>query len=161
MSKIDNDFIEMLKAAEAGDAETQYRLGSYYYNGEVITEDGATGIVYYCNGEEVTKDAAKAAEWLLKAAEQGHAGAQTKLGDCYRYGEGVAQDKQKAAEWYQKAADKEYAQAEFELGHCYDTGSCVPQNYAKAAEWYTKAVKHGHRGAQDFLDELKRKGMNK
>ena len=164
MSKIDSDFIDMLKAAEAGDAEAQYRLGSYYYYGEVITKDGATGIVYYRNGKEVTKDTAKATVWLLKAAEQGHARAQTKLGDCYRYGEGVAQnlpvaDRQaKAAEWYRKAADKDCAEAQFELGQCYETGSCVPQNYANAAEWYTKAVKHGHKGAHDFLDELKRTG---
>ena len=168
MSKIDNDFIDILKSAEAGDAETQYRLGSYYYDGEVITKDGATGIVYYCNGEEVTKDYAKAAEWLRKAAEQGHAGAQCKLGDCYHYGDGVAQDlsvadrQAEAVEWYRKAAGSGSAEALFELGQCYERGFGIPQDLpvkdrlAAAAEWYTKAVKHGHKGAQDFLDELKR-----
>ena len=60
----------------------------------------------YYNGDGVAKDDAKAAEWYRKAAEQGNAFAQYKLGDMYDKGEGVAKDAAKAKEWWQKAADQ-------------------------------------------------------
>jgi len=51
-------------------------------------------------------DYAKAAEWFSKAAEQGDAAAQYKLGGLYEEGRGVPQDKTKAAEWFRKAAEQ-------------------------------------------------------
>ena len=47
----------------------------------------------------------------LKAAEQGHAKAQTNLGWMYDNGEGVTKDAVKAVEWYQKAAEQGNADA--------------------------------------------------
>lgn len=49
---------------------------------------------------------AEAVSFFQKAANQGHAKAQTLLGACYYDGEGVAQNKQKAVEWYQRAAEQ-------------------------------------------------------
>ena len=146
-------YLAVLSRAKANDADAQYQLGLWYYEG---------------GNEAVERDYAKAAEWFRKAAEQGHAGAQYKLGDCYHYGDGIAQDlsvadrQAEAVEWYRKAADSGSVEALFELGQCYERGFGVLQDLpvkdrlAAAAEWYTKAVKHGHKGAQDFLDELKR-----
>ena len=51
-----------------------------------------------------------------KAAEQGLAQAQCRLGDFYEYGEGVTKDLVKAAEWYRKAAEQGLAQAQCRLG---------------------------------------------
>jgi TPR repeat protein len=159
---MEKDFDDILKAAKQGDAEAQFKLGSYFYHGEVIVLNEQTkefaNYNYYYNGEIVEKDKDKAAEWLHKAAHQGHALAQYKLGDCYRYGEGVEQDKARAIEWYLKAAEQNCVEAEFELGWCYEDGNGVPQDYAKAAEWYTKAAEHSHGGARDYLNELKRTG---
>jgi TPR repeat protein len=75
----------------------------------------------------------------------------------------VADRQAQAVEWYRKAADSGSVEALFELGQCYERGFGIPQDLpvkdrlAAAARWYTKAVKHGHKGAQDFLDELKEK----
>ncbi len=45
-------------------------------------------------------------KWFRKAAEQGNAVAQCKLGQCYHNGEGVEQDYAEALKWYRKAADQ-------------------------------------------------------
>lgn len=41
-------------------------------------------------------------EWVIKAAEQGHANAQSKLGVCFQQCEGVEQDMKEAVEWYSR-----------------------------------------------------------
>ena len=81
------NFSDLKRKAGAGDAKSQFGLARLYYNG-----DG------------VAKDDAKAAEWCLKAAEQGNDFAQYKLGAMYDKGEGVPRDAAKAAEWWKKAA---------------------------------------------------------
>jgi len=53
-----------------------------------------------------------AAEWYRKAAEQGHAEAQYKLGFMYQNGRGVKKDDKQAAEWYRKAAAQGNKEAE-------------------------------------------------
>ncbi|MDR2400225.1 MAG: hypothetical protein LBD73_01060 [Deferribacteraceae bacterium] len=73
------------KAANSGNAESQYQLGLYYLNDE--------------------GDSDKAAEWLEKAARQGHAQAQYELGTIQFFGwEGVPADKLKACGWLYLAA---------------------------------------------------------
>lgn len=49
--------------------------------------------------------------WYQKAADQGYAEAQCRLGSCYDQGKGVTQDKIKAKSWYKKAADQGHIQA--------------------------------------------------
>ncbi len=44
--------------------------------------------------------------WYRKAAEQGHALAQTNLGIMYEEGQGVGQDYKEAVGWYSKAAER-------------------------------------------------------
>ena len=60
-----------IRAAEAGDADAQYRLG-----------------VMYEFGLEVPQDEAEAVAWYRLAAEQGHATAQYDLGFSYANGLG-------------------------------------------------------------------------
>src|SRR5229473_6088037 len=75
-TETDQKPVEEVKAkAEAGDADSEYRLGLCYYN-----------------GEGVAKDFSEAVKWYRKAAEQGFAKAQGYLGRCYARGEGVTQD---------------------------------------------------------------------
>jgi TPR repeat protein len=59
------------------------------------------------------------------AANQGHAGAQCNLGNCYMDGTGVDQDHTVAVRWYRLAADQGYANAECNLGVCYAKGTGV------------------------------------
>ena len=74
------------KAAQMGHAESQYRTGCGYYQGECVPQDYEKAFV-----------------WFRKAADQLHTGALHGLGLCYEHGQGVTQDKQKALELYRSA----------------------------------------------------------
>ncbi len=52
----------------------------------------------------MTKDAVEAAKWCRKAAEQGLAEAQYRLGACYADGQGVARDSVEAYKWFSLAS---------------------------------------------------------
>lgn len=80
------------KAALYGNARAQYELGMYY---------GSPQSYPGCN---VRQNFARAVEWTLSAARQGHPDAECKMGKCYRDGRGVQKDAQLSLEWYKKAA---------------------------------------------------------
>ncbi len=63
--------------------------------------------------------------WYRKAADQGYAGAQHKLGVMYATGRGVAQDYLEAVEWYRLAANQGYALSLKSLGIIYAQGEGV------------------------------------
>ena len=86
--------------------------------------------------------------WIQKAADQGYASAQNKLGFMYDTGDGVAKNKYLAVQWYQKAADQGNASAQYNLGVMYDTGDGVAKNKDLAVQWYQKAADQGHASAQ-------------
>ena len=94
-------------------------------------------------------------EALKRAAEQGNAGAQYKLGICYDEGRGVAQSYTEAVKWYKRAVDA-YKQAAMQgdadaqkgLGVCYDAGRGVEQSYTEAVKWYKMAAEQGNAEAQ-------------
>ena len=78
------------KAADQGDADAQYNLGSVYRD-----------------GEGVPRDYAEALKWFRKAAVQGDARAQASLGMMYTIGSGVPQDYVLALMWSNLAASQE------------------------------------------------------
>ena len=86
------------KAAERGDADAQFMLGTFYENGEGVSQDYQ-----------------EAVKWYRKAAEQGNADAQFLLGGLYATGQGVPQDDAEAVKWLRKAAEQGHAEAELML----------------------------------------------
>ncbi len=80
----------------------------------------------YANGEGVRSDASQAAHWYRKAAEQGHAGAQSNLGASYLFGTGVPIDSRAAVEWFRKAAEQGHAGGQANMGFIYLNGKGVP-----------------------------------
>ena len=64
---------ELRLAAEQGDADAQFSLGAAYLQGTGVPEDPIA-----------VEDFVEADFWLRRAAEQGHAGAQTVLRELYR-----------------------------------------------------------------------------
>jgi len=78
----------LARAAEAGDAFAQVKLGLCFKRGR----------------GGVAADARAAAAWFARAAEAGHAVAQLHLGRCYARGEGVARDVGAARNWIARAA---------------------------------------------------------
>lgn len=79
---------ELIRKAESGDAEAQYKLGHLYSVG----------------GDGFPENEEEAFKWYLKAAEQGHANAQHQIGWRYLYGRGVSKDLTKAELWFLKCA---------------------------------------------------------
>ena len=71
--------------------------------------------VCYANGEGVKQDFAEAVKWFRKAAEQGLAPAQFRLGCLYDDGKGVEKDRQEAIKWWRKAAKQGNADAQKKL----------------------------------------------
>ena len=106
------------------------------------------GKAYYDN-----KQYSEAVPWLRKAAEQGYAQAQHRLGECYSGGRGVTKDETQAVAWYRKAAEQGYAAAQFSLGSCYYYGKGVTKDETQAVAWYRKSAEQGYSWAQYMLGD--------
>ena len=156
------------KAAEQGDADAQYNLGLLYDGGHGGSQDA---FVALDNGrvveqgdsassrvQRVPQDYAEAVRWYRKAAEQGHAYAQSNLGVMYAEGHGVPQDYAEAVRWYRKAAEQGDADAQGNLGVMYDLGRGVLRDYAEAVRWYRKAAEQGDAAAQNNLGLMYERG---
>lgn len=133
------DLPEVREAAERGDAQSQYLLGS----------------VYYIGLDHVPKDPREGVRWLRLAAEQGHARAQSGLGRAYAEGAGVLKDPLEAARWYRMAAEQGDDMAQYSLGGLYEHGDGVRQDRVLAHVWYNIAAVNGDE-ATTFLAGLGR-----
>ncbi|WP_277870245.1 tetratricopeptide repeat protein, partial [Vibrio breoganii] len=65
----------------------------------------------YQTGTGVIENRKEAVRWYEKAANQGNAFAQGKLGWMYETGTGVIENHKEAVRWYEKAANQGNAQA--------------------------------------------------
>ena len=136
--------------AEQGNAEAQYVFGC-------MQDVGCLDETVLSNGLELEIEAmgdAEAARWYGLAAEQGHALAQSRLGDFYQFGLGVPRDYAEAARWYRSAAEQGGAEAQFNLGVRYAIGRGVPQDDVEAERWYRQAADQGYAEAQFNLGAL-------
>jgi TPR repeat protein len=86
-------------------------------------------------GLDIPKSPTEAFSWYLKAANQGIAEAQHKLGELYYEGKGVPQNYKQAASWYFKSAEQKDLSAIRALANCYAMGEGVPQDYKQAYAW--------------------------
>ena len=82
-------------------------------------------------------------ELFRRAAIQGYAASQYRLGYCYESGEGEEQSFSTANDWYEKAAKQGHVDAQYKLGHSYRVGRGTPINLPLALEWYKKAAANG------------------
>jgi hypothetical protein len=142
---------ELRKKAEAGDVSAMVELGHAYEDGR-SWRSGSGGKFGGIAIEETFVEFDKAAEWYRKAAEQGHAEAQVRLGLLYKKGTGVQKDLAKALEWFEKAAAQGYIDAQYRVGEMYYFGE--HKNVAKALEWWQLAAEKGNAAAQNVLGVL-------
>lgn len=104
-----------------------------------------------------------------RAADQGDADAQYRLGEMYyewsafasmyRNGEGLPKDNAEALKWFSKAAEQGHKHAQYQLGDMYYFGQAVTKDYKEAMHWYHKAAEQGHAYAQCRLGEMYRDGQ--
>jgi TPR repeat protein len=117
--------------------------------------------VAYENGQGVPKDTTQAVSWFRKAADQGNADAQERLGLMYVYGaDGLAKDDAQAVTWFRRAARQENAEAQAFLGFMYVRGQGgLTEDDAQAVFWYRKAADHGNPYAQSNLAAMYANGQ--
>jgi TPR repeat protein len=166
----DLPFDELKKKAQAGDADAQYALGYFYFNGWDVSPDyveavkwfrkateqghdkaqSCLGLCYYW-GKGVPRDYSEAVKWLRRPAEQGEPAAQGLLASCYLNGLGVSKDAVEAVRWFRRAAEQGLVIGQLFLGRCYLNGWGVSQDYVEAVKWFRKAAEQGDAEAQLFL----------
>lgn len=108
---------------------------------------------------EVNEDLTRAFEWCEKAARQGLARAQYRLGLFYSHHHyklrgACPHDEKKTFEWFEKSAKLGYSDAQMDLGRLYRDGIGVQQDRDKCIEWLQKADKQGASLAALKLREL-------
>ena len=100
----------------------------------------------------------KAAEILLKLANEGNPLAQFRLGSLYYHGQSVAEDENMAIYWWKKSAASGNAEAMYQIAHAYLFGSGAAKSVAdpdrEAAIWYFQAASAGHAEAAYTLGLL-------
>lgn len=133
-----------LKAAELGDAESQFYCARIY--------ESSMGVF---------ADKTKAVYWYEKSAEQGIAAAQFNCGLMYAKGEGISIDKAKALYWLEKAAEQGVVNAQALCGFMYYGGEGTAIDYAKARYWLVKAADQGHEQSKNILAELQKMNEQK
>jgi uncharacterized protein len=111
------------KAADQGEAASQFNVGLYY------------GL-----GIGVAKDDVEAARWYRKAADQGYHPAENNLGSAYTRGAGVPRDLDQAMGLFRRAVQGGYLLALANLALCYDRAWGVPRNPLAAYIWYSIAA---------------------
>lgn len=97
-------------------------------------------------------------ETIQRAADQGNAAAQHRMGELYENGEGgLAQNVQEALRWYARAAGNGWVNAQVTLGNIYSDGILVPANPVESCFWYTLAARQGHPAAGVLRQMIQRK----
>jgi TPR repeat protein len=129
---------ETLAAALGGDAGAQLSLAVIY------------------EGLDAFEDAAR---WYRKAADQGKADAQFKLGYFHTVGGGgLARDLAEAARWYEKAVAQNQPGALYNLAVCFERGLGVTCDESRALSLYKKAAALGDTYAQKAVGVIHHKG---
>ena len=151
------------KAAYQGNADAQAELGRLYAIGEGVPKDNmrakqllqmaaekgsaraqlSLGVLLIELGDEKS-----GAKWVLSAAQQGEAFAQTYSGHMYRNGIGVPKNVPKGVEWLAKGASQGDEVAETQLGILYLAGDEVQKDVSKGLELLEKAAAKGNVEAQ-------------
>lgn len=121
--------------AQKGDAEAQNLMGRLYF--------------YDVPG--VPKNYPVAARWFRRAADQGHAAAQYKLGGMVFAGRGLPQDDRLAVHWWRLAAEQGHAECQNNLGALFANGRGVPQDRVFAYALQALALANGNELAADNL----------
>ena len=123
-------------AARQGDANAQDALGRLAFDADA----------------EASYERAR--HWSVLAAEQGHAGAQARLGTIYHEGLGVERDPQQAASWFLKAAQRGHAGAQMMIGVACHLGVGMEMNRVASVRWLAASLDQGNAHAGAYLKRV-------
>jgi len=131
IAQADGLFDFQMKLAEKGNAEAQFKVGEMYETGFGVKEDKV-----------------EAANWITKAAGQGHETAGFKLLFWDIDKNGVTDANKAKLEALRAKANEGNAQAQYYVGKMYSRGVGVPRDSGKALDWLNKAALAGVLGAE-------------
>jgi len=114
------------RAAEAGDARSQFLIGSMYFEGV------GTG-----------RDVHKAAKWWLDAANAGVKEAQHNIGRLFQRGIVFGKNYREAFNWYVKASKQGDLFSFHKIGFMLQNGFGVKKDLRNATRWYQRSAQHG------------------
>lgn len=101
--------------------------------------------------------AAVALPWLHRAAQQGHADAQYRLGQLIEAGEGTRREPAWAAVWLHRAAERGHAPAHFAMALLQIAGEGTARDEAEALARLAIAERGGIAAARRYADALRRR----
>jgi localization factor PodJL len=119
----------------------------------------ATATRYLEGTHGVKQDYARAAYWYGKAAAQGVAPAQYRLGTLYERGKGVARDLEAAQGWYERAAGLGNVKAMHNAAVLAASSDGHKPDYARAFKWFSLGAAHGLKDSQYNLAVLLEHGL--
>jgi len=157
-SNINIDYQTGLDAYAIGDYQTAMKKWTAVVEGPATAVDPLVYVethyaiaMLYWQGQGVPRDFHKSYEWLLKAANLNHAGAQAKLGYLYTDGVAVPRDFNMAFEWYSKAAKQGDIDGQYNLGIFYLNGWGTEQDTTMAKMYLAAASAQGDEAAEQAL----------
>ena len=131
-----------VKAAEKGDAVSQYYAGRDFWNSYGIPRDDKLGL-----------------KWLEKSTKAGNADAKQMLGDIYLTGDKIREhierakpDQKRALALLTEAAAQGSGRAQYSLGNYYFAQGS--EKYPDAFKYYKLSAEQGHSAAQQKLGML-------
>lgn len=163
------------KAAEAGQAASQYEMGRRLAAGEGVQVDLQEAIRWFRRAAEqgfpralvqvailvaredsgLTEDETR--RILRDAARRGNREAQRELGTRLLHGDG--NEAAEAARWFGEAAKQGCRESEEQYGTLLTIGHGVMPDRTEGARWIRKAAEHGSGGAAFKLGKLLSKGI--
>lgn len=159
----DDSLAPLLAAAQAGDPESLFRLGTAFLEAKIAPRDTVAARdwlsksaeakhveatllladVLYTGSDVFLPDRPRAAELLRPLAKTGNSRALHGMGYYCAHAEGNEKDPSQARQFYLKAAEQGYGPAMNELGNLLFAGEGATKNEAAAVEWYRKAAEAG------------------
>ncbi|MBF0323225.1 MAG: sel1 repeat family protein [Magnetococcales bacterium] len=147
----EKDFQEAVVALKSGYANMAYSLFLHIAEKDDPRAQFLVGRMLE-EGQGVVRDPLKAAQWYRRAAQQGHAESQARLGFLYLGGTDVPQDNNEALKWFQTAAqENQHPIAQAYLCSIYAEGTIVPADQKLSLEWCRKAAERGVPAAQTMM----------
>lgn len=162
---------ELMKKAQAGDAEAQHRFGTINLYGEVYDPD--EGIRWYREAasqghlgamkslalalsyaDDVRHDRAESLEIALELASKGDLEMQVFAANLYIDGKGVNPDLNKAYKLALGAAEQGYSDAQMLVGDMLAKGLGAEKDLLGAVKWYEKALENGALSASNKLNSV-------
>ncbi len=143
-------------AAEQGGVFEQFMLGWMYEIGTM--EDGVKAWDYVQltdvprkKAKGVAHDRIQAMKWYQKAADQGLAEAQYRLGMMFISQDGGVSDGSNALLSLRKAAEQGHLKSQSWVGNIYYRGIGVPGDMAQSVYWFSRAAEQGDTSTESQL----------